>query len=383
MSKPRVLIFIDWFYPGFKAGGPITSNLYLVERMNSLVDFYVVTSNTDYATNEVYSEVESDTWVQPKKEYNFKVYYASKAKQSAANWKALIREIQPQAIYVNGMYSRYYSILPTQLAQKFPVKTIVSPRGMLSSGSIGVKKIPKTVFLKLFNVIARFKNCVFHATSDHEVKDIQSVLGKQKTIKYIPNFNKPVPIIQEVPIKKKGELQLLTVARIAPEKNQLFAAQALLKCSDLVGLTWVLVGATYNESYNEKLQQAIQLLEEKGATVLQLGAKSPKEVAQLIKQSHVLYLPTTGENFGHAIFEAFCDSTPVLISNRTPWLNLSNQYAGYDLPLNETAFAQKVNYFKELNSEQYFKWTQGALKLTQEFNQKQELEQAYLSLFTK
>lgn len=37
MSK--VLIFIDWFAPGYKAGGPITSNVNIVEHLSDKLDF--------------------------------------------------------------------------------------------------------------------------------------------------------------------------------------------------------------------------------------------------------------------------------------------------------------------------------------------------------
>lgn len=383
MSKLKVLIFIDWFYPGFSAGGPITSNLYLVERLNDWIDFYVITSNTDYSSSEVYNEVESDTWFQPKKEYNFKVFYASKQNQKVSTWRKLIQEVRPNALYINGMYSRKFSIAPTWLGQKMKLTTVVSPRGMLSVGSIGVKKLPKLLYLNSLNYFNRFNHCVFHATSEHEVEDISKVLGKNKKIRFIPNFNKPVPLKQEISIKREGELQLLTVARIAPEKNQLFAAEALNELQNLSGITWTLVGAIYNKEYFNKLNLVLEQLKKKDLQINLLGSLSPKEVALEVKKAHLLYLPTTGENFGHAIFEAFCDSTPVLISNLTPWRKLSTLEAGFDLPLNKSAFVQKIMYFKDLNAQQYFKYTEGALKLAKEFNLKQELEPSYLKLFSK
>jgi hypothetical protein len=37
-----------------------------------------------------------------------------------------------------------------------------------------------------------------------------------------------------------------------------------------------------------------------------------------------MILPTLGENFGHVIAESLLSNTPVLISDKTPWLSDSN-----------------------------------------------------------
>ena len=55
MSK--VLIFIDWFAPGYKAGGPITSNVNIVEHLSDKLDFYVITSSFDYHATAPYKNL--------------------------------------------------------------------------------------------------------------------------------------------------------------------------------------------------------------------------------------------------------------------------------------------------------------------------------------
>ena len=37
-----------------------------------------------------------------------------------------------------------------------------------------------------------------------------------------------------------------------------------------------------------------------------------------------MYLPTKGENFGHAISDSIANSTPVFISDKTPWNEILN-----------------------------------------------------------
>ena len=43
----KVIIFIDWYHPAFKAGGPISSIFNMVEFLGEEVNFFIVTSNND------------------------------------------------------------------------------------------------------------------------------------------------------------------------------------------------------------------------------------------------------------------------------------------------------------------------------------------------
>ena len=42
-TKKKVLIFIDWFLPGIKAGGPINSVSAIVNQLSTEFNFYVLT----------------------------------------------------------------------------------------------------------------------------------------------------------------------------------------------------------------------------------------------------------------------------------------------------------------------------------------------------
>ena len=47
MKKKKILIFIDWFIPAYKAGGPIQSVSNMVTHLKSEFDFWIYTSNSD------------------------------------------------------------------------------------------------------------------------------------------------------------------------------------------------------------------------------------------------------------------------------------------------------------------------------------------------
>jgi len=72
-KKPRILVFIDWYLPGYKAGGPVTSVANIVARFRDEYEFHVITTNRDYGSDVPYADIEPNRWL--KREENLFVYY--------------------------------------------------------------------------------------------------------------------------------------------------------------------------------------------------------------------------------------------------------------------------------------------------------------------
>jgi glycosyltransferase involved in cell wall biosynthesis len=96
---------------------------------------------------------------------------------------------------------------------------------------------------------------------------------------------------------------------------------------------------------------------------------------------HVFVLPSKGESFGHAIFEALSLGCPVLISNQTPWNNLLAQNAGIDLPLDIVLFRKGLEHFITLDDHEWQQFRQGALALARRYVKGMDLEKNYNLLF--
>src|SRR6185312_3627018 len=78
-------------------------------------------------------------------------------------------------------------------------------------------------------------------------------------------------------------------------------------------------------------------------TVKYVGSLQKKELKNTFRENHLFVLPTTGENFGHSIFESFLFGRPVLISDRTPWKQLKQKKMGWDISLDEPgSFGQAI-----------------------------------------
>ena len=74
-------------------------------------------------------------------------------------------------------------------------------------------------------------------------------------------------------------------------------------------------------------------------------------------------MSTWGKNFGHAISEALNLATLVIISDKTPWKNLQEKMAGWDLPLNEKKFTEVLQCCLKMDNAEYLKLSNAAFEL--------------------
>gem|GEM_PF-203416 len=346
MQKKKILIFIDWFLPGYKAGGPVRSMANMVEYLKEEYEFYIITRNTDYTETIAYTSVKSNCWEDFSE--GVKVYYADTVHQNKATFKRIIEEVQPDIAYINGVYSWKFSILPLIVTKKLGLKkVIVAARGMLAQSAIDVKGGKKRLFLKLAKLAGLYKNVVFHATNEKEQQDITSVLGSgldsyRERVCIADNLpKKELPVIKPIE-KKKGELKLVSLARIAPEKNTLFALERLLELADLKGqISFDLYGQIYNQEYWQECLAVIEQLPD-SINVKYKGTVDAELVGGTIQNYHALFMPTRGENFGHVILESLSAGRPVLISDQTPWRGLEKEKCGWDISLKPEVKRQKA-----------------------------------------
>jgi len=78
-------------------------------------------------------------------------------------------------------------------------------------------------------------------------------------------------------------------------------------------------------------------------------------------------LPTHGENFGHAIYSSLANGLPVIISNKTPWQDLSKYNAGFVLELNIDIFTDTIEKCLNLEEQEIAQMKLDTLKYAQKF----------------
>ena len=174
---------------------------------------------------------------------------------------------------------------------------------------------------------------------------------------------------------------MIFVVRIHPIKNLDYLLIRLLEVrSAEVALT--IVGSLEDPAYWEKCQGIIARLPA-GITVEYAGELAFNELPALTSRHHIFVLPTQGENFGHAIFEALSLGKPVLISDQTPWRNLQNFKAGWDLALDHpTEFIASIEQAAAFDSIEYQEWSHSTRQFVKDYLAGLNLKQEYRQLFS-
>lgn len=376
MNKLRILIFIDWYKPGFKAGGPIRSISNMVSQLSSEFDFYIVTRNTDYLETTPYSSTKSDEW---NKVDNAKVYYLSKELQTKSKVKDLINEVKPHTIYCNSLYSVYYTLFPIWFAKKQNIKSVLAVRGMLSKGSLSVKSFKKKIFLKLIIGFGLFNKTLFHATNKSEKEDILNNIGGNTKVVVAQNLpeNKSNLFIRKP--KSTNNIKMVFVGRIAPEKNLQYGIDLLKYCKNNIELD--VFGPIYSKEYYQQCLNSINLLPS-NIVVKYKGVLNPDMLDKTLEEYHILYLPSTGENYGHSIIEGMINSCIPVISNKTPWQNLEEKMIGFDIDLNKPKiFSESIDKLAEMNNEMILEYAKNAFLYAESIINNPKLKEDYNKLF--
>ena len=325
-KKKKILIFIDWFLPGYKAGGPVQSCAGLIEHLKSDFDFSVVTRNHDYHEDQPYVEIALDVWIENIE--GFRIFYFSENSLSVSSIFRILKNTEYDFIYVNGMFSFYFSLIPVLISRKS--KVVLAVRGMLSPGALSVRAFKKVVFLSLSKLFGFYKKVVFQVSTPAEENYVKKYFPKS-IIRIAGNIPRTlIPDINPKPVKKPGTLKLINIARISPEKNLLFALNLLTQCK--FNVTLDIFGTVNDVLYWEKCKKVIDAMPENIHCEYK-GAINTELIQHKLKEAHFLFMPSAGENFGHSIYESLHAGCPVIISDQTPWRNLESVFAGWDISL--------------------------------------------------
>ena len=119
----KIIIFIDWFIPAYKAGGPIKSILNLVTNLKSDFDFWIVCSNEDI--NNETLEIQKNKlniWLSRD---DYKIMYLEKSQRNLSKIRFILVSIDFDYLYLNSLFSIKFSLIPLLLSRRMKIKTIL------------------------------------------------------------------------------------------------------------------------------------------------------------------------------------------------------------------------------------------------------------------
>jgi glycosyltransferase involved in cell wall biosynthesis len=367
-----VFICIDWFYPAFKAGGPVQSIVNLVNQWGrEQVKFKIFCSNKDLdgSTNK---GVAFDEWVV----YNehTQVWYASS--HSIATMRREISQSKPGILFIIGIYSWYFNLLPLLLGDA-PVK-IISVRGMLHAGALSQKSFKKKIYLACWKMAGLHKRHFFHATDEAEQGFIQQSFGEQARGFIAGNIPR-VFNFQPALNKKAGLVRMVSIALISPMKNIALVLDALQESKH--SIEYGIYGPVKDEAYWQVCVEKIKSLPSQ-IKVTYHGDLVPTQIATTLSAYEAFMLPSKSENFGHAIFEALSAGKPVITSHHTPFNELEANRAGKNIAVeNVGELTAAIDFFAAMVPDEFAAWNRGANEYAARRLDMEALKGAYDAMF--
>lgn len=353
MKRKLILAFIDWYRPGYRAGGTITAFGNFVDFLEDHFEFYVVTRNSDYGSSITYDNIESNKWTEMGKTY---CHYMSSSNVSIINIRRLIRDTPHDYLYINGIFSFHFSILPVLFSKGRNI--IVNPHGMLSQQAFSIKSKKKRLFLWIVNVLRVYKNVTFHVSNIEEAHDVKKRIKRFKKVRIANQFPRKNTISHNSNREINSPKRFVSIGRIAPEKGTLHLINSLSNINHEMRLD--LFGSVYDVKYWEKCLKSINSLPP-NIKIVYNGIVENKEVPLVLRGYDFFVLLSEGENFGHAILEGLSAGCPVIISNQTPWKDLEKDSVGWNVNIkNPDEILEAFNKALEMTQKEYKIWSRAA-----------------------
>jgi glycosyltransferase involved in cell wall biosynthesis len=374
-TKPKILIFIDWYLPAIKAGGPVKSVSNLINLLHEVFDFYIVCSDRDLNDTKPFKNIKYDVFMEQGKA---QVLYLKNGEANIYYFKQIILEINPLAIYINGIFSMSFSIAPLLAARRANhPKVIIAPRGMLGAGAMQLKSVKKKGFLLSMNALGKYKHTFWHATSTEESEEIQTNI---KGFRGLINISNVPSKAERLSFKSKASqsLKLLFYSRISKKKNLLFIMQIIKQLNvDGKGIQLDIYGPKEDMAYWELCEKELD------QNIQYKGLITDENRDQVIASNDLMVFPTLHENFGHVITESLSKGLPIIVSNNTPWKQLAVAKAGFDISLeSHIEWEKAILKFYHMEETEIGAWRNGARMHFEKMINLEHVKQQYIQLFS-
>jgi len=305
------------------------------------------------------------------------VWYSGFGKPSQSSFKQCLADIQPLIIYLNGIFSYRFVIIPLLVTNKKKIKVVVCPRGMLQRGALAGKAMKKKIFLSALKISGLVKHVTWHATNEEEKDDIQRVFGKNSNVTIAKNIpKKPIASVQS-PVKFAGRLRLVYLSLIAEKKNLKQIIELVAKATG--NITLDIYGPVKDENYWKSCEQEIN---GSAGKIIYVGEVRPELVQETFAKYDASIILTKGENFGHALYESLSAGRPLITSHFTPWNSLEEKKAGWNLDIsNDDSSLEKLQAIAGMDVDIFSQYCEGAYQLAMEYYRDASDIEGYKKMF--
>jgi|GEM_PF-2789741 len=314
----NILLYFDYFFPSYKAGGPVKSGLSIYKILEDLnADFLIVTRNSDIDSSEL----------DPRNKLSKVIY-------SNHSFIPGFRQVlSAKIIVLNSLFSVKFSIVPLILSIVFGKKLYLFTRGEILASAL---RMGKSNFKRIYlGVLKLNRKLTLFVTSEEERAMAHEHFPKN-TILLFPNFRQDLIGSENRydPLASK-EFDFGIIGRIAKIKNQLGIITALqnVNCSLLVK------GPPEDLEYTKICQNV-------NAQNIKIEPFAEPDVNDFFSRIKVLIIPSLSENYCHVFYEALAYGLPVLISE-----GVNQSFYLQDMVFSQDEILEKVIETNMLKSE--------------------------------
>ncbi len=353
-KRPVILVTIGW--PDDEAAGPIHSIKALSERLADEFEMKIVARERPYGVAG--GKPKPEGWTRSGRA---QIYWCRMSRLGPEGFRALLRMTPHDVLLLNGFFDHEFTI-PALVLRRLGLiprrPTLLSPRGELGEGALGLKPARKRAYVALARRLGLLSDVVLHATGPYELEDIRRTFPWSRGTLLAPNVRQLPDLPVQWETSHTDSMRLAFLGRIARVKNLHFGLDVLR--SVRVRLAFDIYGPISEPEYWRECERIIATLP--GNIAVWYRGEIPNcAVPATLARYDLFFLPTLGENFGHAIFEALANGVPALISDATPWRELKARGAGWSLPLDQPQqFAAAIERFAAMSPEQRRRLRSGA-----------------------
>lgn len=328
----KILTFCDYFVPGYKGGGPITTLRNLAPALGPHYQLKIVTRDRDLGDVMPYSGVKVGKW---NKVDGMDVLYLSPSQLSFFNIAALLKRESVDILYLNSFHSVPFSLFPLVArrvtAPNFP--TVLATRGEFAAAALAIRGLRKRLYRLSLTTTGLLTDVTFQASSQLEALDINAALGNSVRVSVAPDVAAPISASPPRRAPKQAKFaRLIFLGRISRMKNidWLIREVGFVKAN----FELLIYGPIEDQVYWRTCEDAIADCTGSDRIIYR-GPIQPSDVSGVLSAADGLVLPSLGENYGQVVAEALASGCPPIVSDRTPWQMLNASGAGWCIPLEE------------------------------------------------
>ena len=371
----KILILTGRYLPGYKDGGPLRTLFNITESLGDEYEFYIICLDRDHGDEKAYSNILRDAW---NKVGKAKVWYVSPGGWTFSFLRKMIHKMD--MVYLTSFYDAYgyKTLLLNRVGLAGKCKVSLASMGVFSKGALSNKSFKKKAFINLCKMLGLFKGITWSVTSELEKQDVERCIGKNLECVIAEDLPRT-----SVPGKKQNlssqTTKIIFLSRICPQKNLLFAIKILQNIS--AEIIFDIYGPIQDEIYWNKCKEELKKLSENVKWSYK-GNAEPEKVQKIFSEYDVFLFPTMGENYGHVIFEAMSVGCIPVISDQTPWKEITERNAGYILGLNMLQeFSKAIETLVDMELPEKMQMAQSAVQIAKDKVEKNREETGYRKIF--